>query len=164
MNEAETKKLVDGLDWMTIWPRVDHAEKIATGIMGYPNDPRREEAAKILEIVERVRQARKRGWSVPAGEIERLRRLSDAANDKIMRPLIEQAAKTRAGFADRTAPVNLKRHLDAEAQHSVWQSEADKIWNRRPELSKTAVAALVAEKHGGKLDTIRRKLARPSQP
>jgi len=163
MNKAEVKKLVDAMDWAAVWRRLDRAEKVATGIMGYPDDPRREEAAKILEIVARVRRAHKHGWSVPAGLMEQLHQLSDAANDKITRPLIEQAAKTRAGFADRTAPINQQRHDEAKEKQAAWQSTAVEIWDRHPEWSKTDVARRIARETGGNVDTIRRKLARPSR-
>ena len=110
MNEAEAKKLVDAMGWATIWPRLDHAERMADTILQIADDPRRGEAVKILEIVARVRRAYKHGWSVPAGEMEQLRLLSDAADKKATGPLVSHGAAMRGPrkgrILSRTAAID----------------------------------------------------------
>jgi hypothetical protein len=154
MNEAEAKKLVDGLDWIAVWRRLDHAEKVAAGIADHPASHLcREEATKILEIVARVRRAYKRGCAVPAGEMEQLRLLSDTANTKITGPLIERGAKVAAGAREGHEAV----HGTAEEKAARWRAMAD---DYRKALAagynKTGARSLVAEKHGVSAKTVQR--------
>lgn len=95
--ETDVKRLAEGLDWITASARLDAAERVARGILTAPADPRRNEASTILGIVDRVRRAHRRGWPVPAGDMEQLRILSDAANTKIIRPLLERGIAFRDG-------------------------------------------------------------------
>lgn len=158
MNEDEARRLVDGLDWLSVWSRLEHAETVARGILDAPDDPRRDEAAQIIGVIARVWRAYERGWNVPAGEMESLRRLSDAANAKITGPLIDESLKRRDRFVDAVRPHNERTRQAAEAQRAEWQSAADEIWTRHPDWTATAVAKQIAKRHGGKADTIRRRI------
>lgn len=158
MNSDKKRALTERIGWISVWPRLDHVEKVANGILAYPDDPRRDDAKTMIEIVGRVRRAYKRGEPVDVSEMEQLYRLSNASNARVTGPLIKEASKRRAGFRSIAERINQERHNDASATHAAWQSAADEIWTRHPEWTKTAVAVQIAKDRGGKVNTIRRKI------
>jgi len=61
---------------------------------------------------------------------------------------VRTGAKTRGNLIRR----------DANRRVKSYQAAADKIWARAPKLTKTAVANIIGKTHGGKPNTIRRKI------
>lgn len=55
---------------------------------------------------------------------------------------------------------NYPKH-EALQNVAIWTAEANRIWGRKPSLSKAAVARLVAERCGGNPNTIRRRIRKP---
>lgn len=56
-----------------------------------------------------------------------------------------------------------QRHDEAVSRSTVWQAQANEIWQRNPSLSKTDVAKRIEREHGsGKYGTIRRHIEHPS--
>ncbi len=86
----------------------------------------------------------------------------------------ERANFLHAGAAEKTsiragrkqvvgaAKGNDAKRKAAEAVHAEWQGRANDEWKRRPSLSVAQVARSVAEKYGGKADTIRRAIKKLS--
>ncbi len=72
-------------------------------------------------------------------------------------PARNKGQRSRAGARDRGDAIR----REAKARHTAWQKEATEIWSRRCELTKIAVAGLVARKCGGNPNTIRRIIRRP---
>jgi|SRR5690554_2036569 len=71
-------------------------------------------------------------------------------------PLIEQRRKAGISSGDERREV-AKRGWDE------WQKAADEVWKRHPGHSATAVAKIIAQQFpDGKLDTIRKKIKKPS--
>tara|TARA_R110002110_G_scaffold376568_1_gene586440 strand:- start:12556 stop:13089 length:534 start_codon:yes stop_codon:yes gene_type:complete len=129
MNESDAGDFVERLGAMTVRARLDHSEKIARGILDYPDDPRGTDAEKILESVERARRALKRGWSV-AGEMENLRRLSDAANWKIIGPHVKRGVKMIAGARSANAVSRLSATDKSNEIRDWYRAEAEKLLKR----------------------------------
>jgi hypothetical protein len=63
-----------------------------------------------------------------------------------------------AQFKKTSKAGNQRKRSLANDRQTEWQAEADMIWRRRPELSKAAVAKLVAKSCGGNPDYIRQRL------
>lgn len=165
LNESEARDLFDRLGAMAVRARLDHAAKISNGILEYPDDPRRNDATKILECTAQIRRALERGNGLSiAGQMEQLHRLCAASNDKITRPLIEHAVKVKAPFIERANAENSQRHNKAEIEREKWQQQANKIWNVHPTWRKTRVAEKIVKDNpdaNWNSDLIRRKLAKP---
>src|SRR3546814_12768413 len=115
------------MGWAAVWRRLDHSERRADTILQIADDPRRGEAAKILEIVARVRRAYKHGWSVPAGEMVQLRLLSDAADKKATGPLIEEAGTRRARWQPAADAAHRQRHEEAGEERAARPAAAGQI-------------------------------------
>lgn len=54
------------------------------------------------------------------------------------------------------------RKEKAKSNYEIWQAEADKIWQENSNLSNSRVAELIAKKIGGKADTIRKYIKKPT--
>lgn len=125
-------------------------------------------AARVIEIVEglrdRLRDAAERGSYEEVRSINEallLREASlalwlefvegpDIASSRARREVQQEGGRARGGQVSGEAKV----------RHEVWQSAADEIWARKPELTKQAVARaiqalLAASEHPGALNTIR---------
>lgn len=122
------------------------------------------EAAKLLpELIEPARDYLR--------ESERLLKAGNAeAAAWAVRAAWERANFLRAGSEEKTQiragrkSVNGARVANdtkrgiASKQHNEWQQRADAIWKRHPNKSAADVAGLIAAKHGGNRDTIRRRI------
>jgi methionine aminopeptidase len=61
-------------------------------------------------------------------------------------PAAMTGTKQRRTLAETRERVNRQRRHDRSQEWARWQSEAEKVWNQRPQLSRNAVAAQVKSK------------------
>lgn len=62
--------------------------------------------------------------------------------------LVREGARQGAAIANR----------GSHERHAVWQTMADEIWSAHPHLSKNSVARTIAQRCGGRANTIRQRI------
>jgi hypothetical protein len=75
----------------------------------------------------------------------------------------ENALRRQHILSESSRRANQTRHEESEAEKTVWQREANVLWQRRPHLTKTAVATQIKQKLdlSASLRTIRGHLQKP---
>ncbi len=160
MDDTEARNLVQGLDWMVVMARIEDMEKAANGILGCADDPRQDEARKIVDLITSVRRIYQRGWPPPAGTMDQLYMLCRVANMRVLEPSLAYAEKTQGRFREAAMDKNKQRKNEGDQRKAQWQADANKIWGRHPDWSKNAVATRIAATTGENANTIRRKITR----
>jgi hypothetical protein len=74
--------------------------------------------------------------------------------------LLEIIGDFIVGPVDWATAPNRERRRSVKQSRLELQAEADGIWASKPELRKRDVARLIAKRHGGNADTIRRAITK----
>lgn len=126
------------------------------------------ESAKILpEMIEPAREyLRESQRLLKSGNAEAaawaIRAAWERAN--FLRAGAEEKTEIRAGrkSVGGARAANDAKRGDASKQHDEWQRRANAIWKRHPAKSASDVAGMIADKYGGKPNTIRRRIKKLS--
>jgi len=149
-------KIIGNLDWIVVQARLAHCREIADGILNYPDDPRRDDAEKILETIAQIRRARKRGRTITA-QMEQLRRLTEAANWKILGPHLNRSAKILDSAERGHEAVYGTDEEKAENWQAIYSDYLAALSNGH---NKTGAYSVVAEQHGISTKTVQRAVKR----
>ena len=156
MDKAETRALIDALDWIAISPRLTKVESTAREILETLNHPCRAEAQEILDMIARVQSAHQRGVPIATREFMTIERLCAVANAKTVAPFVIAGATSRESLSKGgKKAAALKRNENAKRNSDI-HIQAAKL--RKEGQQEKAVVSIIAETAGLSDKQVRRIL------
>ena len=112
------------------------------GTVSAEEDTSPQYAGRILRLLQITRGAIRRGSRGRGCSLFAVR-LGYLVREHDLRPDAVRGFEAAERLKEIAETANQKRHVGAAKRQARWNSEAAKIWRKRPELSKTAVAKAV---------------------
>lgn len=97
-------------------------------------------------------------------EVERFNRNLDYAHLLFLQRLALTGLNQHRRVDNMRSPQNERVKQEKARRHASWQDEAERIWKAHPVWGRPAVAQRVADKLGGRPDTIRKAIKKPGAP
>lgn len=120
---------------------------------------------RAWRVLEALRATVMAARNIPAGQALDLIEATLALGIAASRAHVEPWERTVDGrLRSMSGLYDLNRPADTEDTYNRWQQAANATWAEQPELSKSAVARIIADDKrlpGGNVDTIRKKIRKP---